>query len=292
VSIDMPVRPPPLPAIFISYRHSTEGDFAGRLYQHLLESFGTDSVFFDANSIRRGEDFTSAIDRVARNCRVALIVVGPHWAEPDDDGGRRLDDPNDWVRLEVETLLGRQVPVIPVLVGGAHIPDFSALPISIAPLSRRAGVAISDEAFAVDVAMLVERLESDWGIAPTGRADVRASGEAGSSAFLFARGLRSESAGKRQRSLQFFQKAAQQGDPMAQITLGLRLEELGRDSEASRWIVDAAAGGDPMAERILGLRLAEGKYQKAFAIYWIRKAAGHGDAVAQRMLREGLTTQE
>jgi hypothetical protein len=104
--------------IFISYRRDDSSAFAGRLYDRLVERYGMDQVFMDVDNIPPGVDFAEAIAQAVGTCDVLLAVIGQHWLTvTGQDGRRRLDNPRDMVRLEVEAALTRDVPVIPVLVG-------------------------------------------------------------------------------------------------------------------------------------------------------------------------------
>src|SRR5271165_5519330 len=109
--------------IYLSYRRMEAGGHAGRLVDYLSRHFGRGSVFRDIDTIRRGEDFAEAIESALNACDVVLVVIGNTWAtSTGQDGRRRLDDPKDWVRLEVAAALRRNVLVVPVLIDGARIP--------------------------------------------------------------------------------------------------------------------------------------------------------------------------
>jgi hypothetical protein len=100
---------------FISYRREDSQYIADRVRQSLVEAFGQDMVFKDVDSIPLGLDFTQELKAKVGQCDALLAVIGPDWltaAKPD--GTRRLDDPHDWVRLEIEAALHRQIPVIPL----------------------------------------------------------------------------------------------------------------------------------------------------------------------------------
>jgi TIR domain len=87
--------------IFISYRRQDTGDFAGRLYDRLTHRFGQERVFIDVDAIEPGVDFAEAINQAVDTCEVLLAVIGPGWVTAtSSDGRRRLDDPDDFVRLE------------------------------------------------------------------------------------------------------------------------------------------------------------------------------------------------
>lgn len=103
--------------IFISYRRDDSAGHAGRLYDRLEREFPELRVFMDVERIAAGEDFTRVIDTTLRACEVCLVVIGTRWlATADKFGRRRLDQPDDWVRLEIAAALTRGVRVIPLLV--------------------------------------------------------------------------------------------------------------------------------------------------------------------------------
>ena len=109
--------------IFISYRRDETAYAAGWLYDRLAEHYGGGQVFKDVDSIELGDDFVEVINGAVGSCDVLLALVGDEWLTITDAGGRRrLDDPHDFVRLEIEAALARNVRVIPILVDGARMP--------------------------------------------------------------------------------------------------------------------------------------------------------------------------
>src|ERR1700728_52475 len=148
-------------AIFISYRRDdTEGE-AGRLFDDLVRAYGDDSVFMDVAGIQPGLDFRKAIDTNVSGCGVLLAVIGPTWAAiTGSDGTRRLDNANDYVRLEIATALARNIPVIPVLVHDAHMPALDLLPDDLKDLRYRNSVELTHARWNSDVALLIGALKS------------------------------------------------------------------------------------------------------------------------------------
>ncbi|HET7667342.1 MAG TPA: toll/interleukin-1 receptor domain-containing protein, partial [Mycobacterium sp.] len=148
--------------IFISYRRSDASGYAGRLYEHLAKHFGKQRVFMDIDTLQPGLDFGQALDAAVSGCDVLVALIGPNWLRATDaDGNRRLDNPDDFVRLEIGAALAREgVRVIPVLVGHADLPHASALPDELKPLARRHSVELSDQRWDFDVGRLVARLET------------------------------------------------------------------------------------------------------------------------------------
>ena len=150
-------------AIFIGYRRDDTADAAGRIYDALANRFGRNRLFKDVDDLRPGADFGQHIRGLLPRCRVALILIGPEWSQLRDDNGRpRLEDPNDWVRVEVEIALATPgLDVVPVLVNGARMPLMEELPIGMQPLLRRhAAVIRRDPDFHDDIARLASALRS------------------------------------------------------------------------------------------------------------------------------------
>jgi hypothetical protein len=149
--------------IFISYRREDTSGHAGRIYDRLNNHF-PGRVFRDVAGIDLGEDFVAAIERHVGACEVFIELVGDRWATiTDHTGKRRLDDPDDFVRLELATALRRGVTVIPILVNGATMPAVSSLPADIAALTRRNALQITETDFDHDVERLIKRLETIFG---------------------------------------------------------------------------------------------------------------------------------
>ena len=126
------------PKIFISYRREDSVYIAGIIYEKLEQHFGANSVFFDINSIPLGIDFRKHIAGKVGDCNILLAIIGDKWINANDNRGeRRLEDAADFVRLEIEVALDRDIPVIPVLVGNAHMPATIELPFSLQELAFR-----------------------------------------------------------------------------------------------------------------------------------------------------------
>jgi hypothetical protein len=146
--------------LFINYRREDTAPYAGRLYDRLTAHFGADQVFIDIDQIEPGEDFVEVINRKVGACEIAIVSIGPNWLSVTDASGkRRLDDKEDFVRMEIIAALERKVRVIPVLVGGARMPRRQDLPEVLAPLSRRNAIELSETRFHADVNRLIEAIE-------------------------------------------------------------------------------------------------------------------------------------
>jgi TIR domain len=146
-------------AIFISYRRDdTEGE-AGRLFDDLVRTFGENSVFMDVAGINPGTDFRKAIDENVASCGVLLAMIGPEWATiTNSSGQRRLDNENDYVRLEIASALARNVAVIPVLVHDSKMPHPEQLPENLKDLAYRNSVEITHARWNSDVQLLTKAL--------------------------------------------------------------------------------------------------------------------------------------
>jgi hypothetical protein len=144
--------------VFISYRREQATAHAGRLFDRLADSYGEDAVFMDIDSIGVGLDFARVLEDAVSSCSVMLVLIGPGWAGIAGDDGRRLEDPDDYVRQEIETGLRRDIRVVPVLVGGASLPSPEELPEGLRPLVRRQAFPLPDETFRSQARVLVERL--------------------------------------------------------------------------------------------------------------------------------------
>ena len=141
----------PRNAIFVNYRRANSSGYAGRLRDRLVAQFGQDRVFMDIG-ILGGEDWVAAIERALSASGALLAIIGPNW------GSARLADPEDRLRQELEAAMALGVEIIPVLVGGARMPDEGELPPSIRDLPRRQAVRLTDEGWDDDVRRLTGRL--------------------------------------------------------------------------------------------------------------------------------------
>ncbi|HEU4688317.1 MAG TPA: toll/interleukin-1 receptor domain-containing protein, partial [Vicinamibacterales bacterium] len=152
------------PRIFISYRREDAAGDAGRLADHLHRRFGRDHVFLDIDTIDPGRDFVEVLQSSLRETAAVLVVIGPRWSSLVDAAGvRRLDSPKDFVRLEVEAALGRNIPVVPVLVQGATMPRAEDLPAALSSLVTRQASSLDHAEFHDDAERLCDRLEAVMG---------------------------------------------------------------------------------------------------------------------------------
>jgi hypothetical protein len=163
-------------SVFISYRRKDSEGESGRLFDDLTSHFGSQSVFMDVSAIEPGRDFRKAIDQSVTTCSVLLAIIGQDWLElKDPTGYRRLEDPNDFVRLELASALRRDIPVIPVLVRGAKMPELDRLPPDLKELVYRNAVELTHARWKSDVQLLIRALRPYLDIqADASSRDVRA----------------------------------------------------------------------------------------------------------------------
>jgi uncharacterized membrane protein YeaQ/YmgE (transglycosylase-associated protein family) len=153
--------------IFISYRRDESAGYAGRLGDRLVEHFGEDRVFRDLDSIEPGLDFAEVIQRAVDSTEVMFAVIGKHWLTATDAAGqKRLENPDDYVRIEIATALKRNTRVIPLLVQGATMPRADELPEDIAPLARRNAFELHDSSWNAEVQRLITTLDKVLGRRP------------------------------------------------------------------------------------------------------------------------------
>lgn len=145
--------------IFISYRRDDAKHAAGRLVDRLGQTFAKDQLFLDIDNIEPGLDFVKVLSEQVQACDVLQAVIGPGWLDSRDAGGsRRLDNARDFVRIEIEAALARDIRVIPVLVDGAQMPGEQDLPPSLKPLRVRNAVRLFHERFSSDAEDLTRAL--------------------------------------------------------------------------------------------------------------------------------------
>ena len=144
--------------IFVCYRRQDSAGYAGRLYDRLEAEFGDDRVFMDVEAIEPGAVFAEVIAERISRCLVLLVMIGPEWLTAEGHGTRRIERPDDFVRLEVESALRQDVWVIPVLIEETRMPEVDDLPRSLAPLAGRHASSLSSTRFHFDCSRLIETI--------------------------------------------------------------------------------------------------------------------------------------
>lgn len=144
--------------IFLSYRREDAGGYAGRLEEGLERALGSGSAFRDVVDLRPGEDYLQVLTARIASAAAVLVLIGPRWLAAEREGRRRLDQEDDVVRREIQTALASGKPVIPVLVGGAVMPEAIMLPSAVAGLARFQAVSLSDADWETDLRRLTSVL--------------------------------------------------------------------------------------------------------------------------------------
>lgn len=145
--------------VFMSYRRSDSADIAGRIYDFLIERLGSTSVFKDVDSINLGANFKQVIDKTMSKCHVIVVILGPRWYGGEGERNQ-IDNPNDYVRLEVEYALEKNLVIIPAFVQGVSGFEIDRLPESIVELAYYNGLQIRpDPDFRNDMDRLISAIE-------------------------------------------------------------------------------------------------------------------------------------
>jgi hypothetical protein len=149
--------------IFINYRRQDTQTYANMLYDALADHYGDERVFKDVDTIEVGRPWDKAIEAAVGRSDVMLVLIGERWLAQDGDGRRRLDEPKDYVRKEIEAGLQRDMRVIPVTVGGARMPQPEELPSSVAGLTDIQAYDLDDDRWRADRDELLRRLDTVMG---------------------------------------------------------------------------------------------------------------------------------
>jgi TIR domain len=162
--------------VFISYRRGDSAAYAGRVWDRLERDLGRDFLFMDVDAIPLGTNFSKVLHEEVDKCGVLLAMIGPNWLDArDEHGNRRLDDPNDFVRIEIAQALQRDIPVIPILLDGVRI-KADQLPEDLKELALRNGMEIRHASFHDDMNRLIRELKGQFDQA--GSSDERTTADA------------------------------------------------------------------------------------------------------------------
>ena len=145
-------------SVFISYRRDDSSGYSLAIYEKLKLAIGGDKVFMDMDDIPHGVDFSEHLEQVLENVSTVLVMIGDGWLNASNEYGRRLDNPSDFVRMEVATALARDIRVIPVLLKNAQMPNKHELPEALQSLSKRNAIRIYDDQFEASIQKLIESI--------------------------------------------------------------------------------------------------------------------------------------
>lgn len=137
--------------VFISYRRDDAAGFSHAVHDRLVEHLPKDRVFMDVHGIEPGVDFVKKLQATVQSCDVLIALIGKRWSGENDAGGTRLDDPRDWVRIEIAEAIRQGTRVIPVLLEGASMPTAQSLPEELRPLVRMNAVEVRTSHLNADV---------------------------------------------------------------------------------------------------------------------------------------------
>ena len=146
--------------IFISYRRSDTEGYAGRIFDRLGAHFGRQNIFMDVDTIQPGENFVEAIESAVSSCDVLIALIGDEWLTiTDEDGKRRLENPHDFVRVEITAALKRGIRVIPVLLAGTEMPKARELPNDLQLMTELNALEIRHGSFDAGIEKLLQAIE-------------------------------------------------------------------------------------------------------------------------------------
>jgi hypothetical protein len=163
----LPKEPTATGKVFICYRRDDSAGHAGRVNDRLARELGHETLFMDIDNIDLGVDFVEVLQDEVGKCDVLLAIIGPNWLNArDDDGNRCLDEPNDFVRVEIATALHRNIPVIPILLDGTKIPKSVQLPDNLKKLALRNALDVRHNSFHSDMDKLIQSLKKQLRLSP------------------------------------------------------------------------------------------------------------------------------
>jgi TPR repeat protein len=273
--------------IFISYRRDDSSAWARLVYDRLSQYFSNSEIFIDIDAIKPGVDFVKAIEASVGSSDVLIAVIGKRWLiSSNEKGSRRLDDPDDFVRLEIATALKCNIQVVPVLVDGASIPRSNELPEDLKLLVRRQALDVSNNRFNADVERLIVTLERDFEKADASLIPFD------SDAYTEAKRL--IDAEEYPKGLKLFKIAALRNrDAMVDLAFWFQEGRRGLEQdyvEARRLYEEAAKAGKSEAMKALGDLYANGwgvpQVDLAQARHWYIEAVEAGNNLAVEKLAE------
>jgi hypothetical protein len=131
-----------MPNIVISYRRDDTKWIAGRMLDRLQDHYGRGNVFLDITNIPAGSNFPNTLRKTVERCDIVLALIGPKWFGADENGRSRLWDDADWVRIEIATALRKKIPVLPILIDNAKMPEAAELPEDLRELASVQAAAV------------------------------------------------------------------------------------------------------------------------------------------------------
>jgi hypothetical protein len=282
--------------VFLSYRRDDAGPYARSLQLQLSQRVPDALVFMDLDSIEAGLDFAEVIEEAVNSCAVLVALIGRQWATvTDEDGARRLDNPNDYVRFEVTTALERGVRVIPVLIDGARALRQQDLPEELHKLARLNAHKMSYDRYQDDADRLLDLIQRELAAIgqepgtdrerelPTRDAENSAGRQAADEAAHQAEEVAQKGTNTAQRNLAQAARLLTDAERIANSIPGKFLKE-----DALRDIARALAATDPdRAERIANSITDE--YRKAGAVPYVAAALAATDPDRAERIANSIT---
>jgi hypothetical protein len=250
--------------VFICYRREETAFAARAIYDRVAQKVGRENVFLDVDNIDPGVDWFDALNERVAACDALIAVIGRNWVAADKHNRRRIDDPDDFVRIEIEAALKRGVRVIPVLVDGALMPKTSDLPESLRGFARRQNIEISHTRFETDVERLTRVLASILEPPRPRQVDKTEGALPADRKSAGSDKVEPTHASRETAETRRYRVAADQGDANGQVNLGW-LYEKGRgglpkdDREAARLYKLAADQGNAGSQANLGVFYENGR---------------------------------
>jgi len=241
--------------VFISYRREDSAGYAGRILDRLGRELERDHLFIDVDDIPLGRNFVKLLGEEVAKCDVLLAVIGHDWLDArDENGTRRLNDPNDFVRIEVATALQRDIPVIPILLEGTRVPKADELPVDLKELPLRNGLGVHHASFHADMTKLIQELK-EYGTQAERRAEEeRQAAEAQRKAVEERQVAETQRKAERERQAAEAQRKAEEKRQVA---------ETQRKAEAERQDAEAQRRAEPERQAAEAQRRAEEERQAA-----------------------------
>jgi DNA-binding SARP family transcriptional activator len=231
----------PAPTVFLSYRRHDTGAHARRLRESLLQWFGPEQLFMDVDAIEPGVDYLHALNEALAASDALIVLIGPGWLAPGPSGRPRLEDPDDFVRIEIRAGLERGIRVIPLLFDGARFPPVDQLPSDIQGLAYLQALDMDGERWTTNLerlrtAVLAGAADDDLAADRTGRHHRRVA------AFARPERVRISLIGPMEVTLDG--RPLPLGSPRQRALLALLVTEAGQVVPLAR-IVDVLWGADP-----------------------------------------------
>jgi formylglycine-generating enzyme required for sulfatase activity len=274
--------------IFINYRRVESLNQAQHLKTLFDKAFGAKRVFLDVRGIDGGANWLQTLERQVAASAAMVVLIGKDWADlKDRHGRRRLDDPHDFVRFEISQALLRHLPVIPVSIDGAAMPEAAQLPANVLPLSLYQAMPLRAESFTEDAKAIAERLMT---ILAQRRQGVPVWGVGGGVVAALIAGI---AVGPMMNGLGItFPGVTLLGDAQLRAERDLARSQLAKaESDAQQRLAEAETGQQSLSERLTTVEKERDDARKEAADASAAKVAAEVDAITARVVQQSLLQQ-